>query len=750
MINTGGVPVPKTSPKLERVIALTARTPAARAVVRVFSSAARLIRIAGRAEPVLYAVVAALATLYVARRFYGSLRLQTLYSDYWTAPASFSGADTALGQWSAPLDDVFIHFDFARSAARGHPFEWCAGNGYSSGGTSLLYPFVLAVGELAGFRGLELMEWAAVVACVSVFALLLAIRRAFVGLPRFAAYLAPAALLGVGALSWAFFSGMEIALFLALWGGAFVSWDALVGTPPAANTRDVLLRALGLGAWCAALVATRPEALGTVVVFSLTAAWALRQRGVRALSPLIGLVVGPALGLVVTAALVNVWLTGEAAAAGAIAKLEIYHPYLSFREKLDLWFFFLGYQALRVTQQHLESMPAAGWLVWVFAAVALYLKETRRVATLLVGSVFGWAMIVALNGQVRWQNERYVMPALAWLLIAGALGVGALIGRGMKRPFDKTRLAVALATGAVTLLFAWQLVPNFRFQAWYFGRAARNIYDQHVRLGQLLHDGERPPPLVLVGDAGAIPYMSEGPTLDVIGLGGYKGLPFARATRAHVSAAVELIERLPAAERPELLAIYPSWWDELPLWFGERVGEVPARGNVICGAPSKVIYAAKWAPLDGSALPFGLLPTEQVTAEFDWADVMSERAAAYQRTPSAGGRVASKLLPDPAQPKRDVFDAGRNTPAGATERFVLRGTIPGRPLKLIVRAAPVADLVIPVSVDGKRAAPLRLPRTDGWLEVGIELPPPASNEIVIELGASGERVLYHAWAIQSR
>ena len=171
---------------------------------------------------------------------------------------------------------------------------------------------------------------------------------------------------------------------------------------------------------------------------------------------------------------------------------------------------------------------------------------------------------------------------------------------------------------------------------------------------------------------------------------------------------------------------------------------------MICGAPSKVIYAAKWGALDGSALPFALSPDERVTAEFDWADVTSERAAAYERKPATGGRIASKLLPHLAHPKRDVFDAGRNTPEGATERFVLRGTIPGRPLRLIVRAAPVADLVIPVSVDGKRADPLRLPRTDGWLEVAIDLPPPESNAIVVELGASGERVLYHAWAVQGR
>ena len=47
------------------------------------------------------------------------------------------GAARAGGHVPVPLDDVYIHFGFARSAALGHPFAWIPGNGYSSGGTSL-------------------------------------------------------------------------------------------------------------------------------------------------------------------------------------------------------------------------------------------------------------------------------------------------------------------------------------------------------------------------------------------------------------------------------------------------------------------------------------------------------------------------------------------------------------------------------------------------------------------------------------
>ena len=131
------------------------------ATPRKLERLSRFLAHARRAEPAIYVLVAAAATLLVAVRFYGSIRLQTLYSEAWSRPELFFAGEYRGrgGPWSAPLDDVFIHFDFARSTAHGRPFEWVAGNGYSSGGTSLLYPFVLAIGYRLGFHGLQLMEW---------------------------------------------------------------------------------------------------------------------------------------------------------------------------------------------------------------------------------------------------------------------------------------------------------------------------------------------------------------------------------------------------------------------------------------------------------------------------------------------------------------------------------------------------------------------------------------------------------------
>ena len=171
-------------------------------------------------------------------------------------------APELLGDWSAPLDDVFIHFDFARATARGHPFQWSEGNGYSSGGTSLLYPFVLALGYWiwSGFRGLDLMVWAAIVACVSVFGACSRAAALFSGLPRWASYFAPPALLGRGrARLDAFQRHGGRAVPRAVWGVALIAWDDLLRVAPRTWSRRARLGdGIALGLASAVLVATRP------------------------------------------------------------------------------------------------------------------------------------------------------------------------------------------------------------------------------------------------------------------------------------------------------------------------------------------------------------------------------------------------------------------------------------------------------------------------------------------------------------
>lgn len=708
------------------------------------ASAPAPVSISNRWERVFYVLFAAAATLWMACWFYASLKQQTTLT---------GGLPLARrGEWSAPLDDVFIHFDFARSTARGYPFQWSEGNGYSSGGTSLLYPFVLAFGYWIGYRDLSLMLWAAIVACVCTFALLLAVRRLFRQLPRATSYLAVPAILGIGVLSWSLFSGMEVALFLALWGGALISWDDLTSGPPGDTERPTLHASL-LGVWCLLLVATRPEAAVVVAVFSLTASATMyRRRGRgRAFRTLL-LSATPAAVLVVGQVLANEIVTGDSTAAGALVKLELHHPHLNSDQVWDAWWFHVRYQFMRIGDYHMSKVPVLGFLPYLFALLSLVFRRTRRYGILLVSSTVLWVLMVALNGQVRWQNERYTMPAVAWMMLAAALATGALLtGRpGLGRRGRALLIGGASVTVIAWGAFGWFHLDRLRDQVWFFGRASRNIRDQHIRAARLLGAVHPPVRRVLVGDAGAIPYVSDLPALDIIGLGGYRHMPFARATRQGVGAAVELIERMPPDQRPDVMAIYPSWWGTFPLWFGDVLGEVPVTGNVICGGAAKVIYRPRWNLLDGSAVPL-ILPTGlALVDDVDVADIVSEKEHGYHLR-GAVGFVDMKLLPHLGEPARDVFDAGRVSPPGATHEFALHGLQPNRPTALLLRTAPTTRTTVHVIVGG-RDYPLELAASQGWLESRVDLDPgqvAATIDVQVR-GDGGEFVLFHVFALQAR
>ncbi|HEY3236663.1 MAG TPA: hypothetical protein VGJ84_18230 [Polyangiaceae bacterium] len=726
---------------------------------------AKLVQNRDRSTPLerlLYMAVSAVVIWWVACRFYSSLRLQTLYSLLWSEPGRLEAIirRRQLGEWSAPLDDVFIHFDFARSAARGHPFQWSEGNGYSSGGTSLLYPFVLAGGYLAGFDGLRLMEWAAVAACTCVFGLLLAARCLFRELPRYTSYLGPPVLLCVGALDWTLFSGMEVALLLAIWGATLLAWDDYCLQRRASQPAPKQALSLAwIGALSALLVAVRPEAVVCAAVFTLACAAELWRTGHRRRVPLALLVMLPTALLVSAQAVANRMLTGESTAAGALVKLELFQPYFSAQQVFDAWKFHVVYQVLRVTNYHLSDVPGVGWILWVVAAVPFFFSATRRYALVLWASAVLWVLMVALNGQVRWQNERYTMPALAWLLLSASLGAALLLEQSRRverKKWQRILPVVALLTAAA--FFVQHEAPRFKDQVWFFGRASRNILDQHLRTGRLIAGLQPQPHRVLVGDAGAITYAADVPALDIIGLGGFRGLPFARASRLGVAASIELIERIPAHDRPDLFAIYPGWWENLPLWFGERIGEVPVRGNVICAGPSKVLYQADWSSLQGSGRPSELTPNERVADELDILDLVSEREHRYRSSPVRELPAVMKRLPDRARRNAAFWDGGRSLARGASASFVMCGLAPPGPVRLVIRSAGVEPAAVRLWVLQRAVGQATLLGGDQWSETRLALPPTLLDvdcqtlklEAVGDGRALERTALYHLWVVRAR
>lgn len=694
------------------------------------------------AEPLLWHAFTALVILGLAFAFY--------------VPA----LNKTGGLWPAPLDDVYIHFGFARSAALGHPFQWIPGNGFSSGGTSLTYPLFLAPGYLLGFRGSNLGIFAALLACACLFDLGRSARALAARAPRWIAWIAPPLLLAVPLLDWSLFSGMETALFYALLGRSLVAVRKVEIAPPR-------LRAgaqIQAGIYCALLVATRPESVAVAIPLGVAVAHAAGSLGT--LSSL-ARGAGPAVAFLAINATVNKIYTSEWGAAGAIRKLLTANPYttpLDIAPEIVRNVIALRSMAL---ESALGRSPYA-MAVPLLAGIALFDRRARRLAVPLIIGATGALLLASLNATARFQNLRYAAPSIAMLLLAALLGASSLASK-------RNRIG-PLSAG----IFAGTaiLAPSFWFpvQIDHFARASANIAEQQVEVAARLAALKPPPRAVLVGDAGAIPYLSGIRAVDGLGLGGYRGMPFARASVHGVPAVVELIERLDPSERPDYMALYPSWWQGLADVFGRKIDAVKITDNVICAADEKVIYRADWTALE---LPGDA--REGAVDGIDIADLIDERAHRYEPPVPRGGYVIGAVLDlhedkykndENAGPPRQIlrFDAGRIVPEGRGEAFRVDKSVARGPAEIAMRTDEGGEVRLRIEVTrGEtntninaintkistveitvpvRESEKRLGSPGRWFEIKAPLPDVAGGDRIHIFAAQGFWRSFRIWLLR--
>ena len=609
------------------------------------------------------------------------------------------------GDFPVPLDDVFIHFDFARSLCRGHPFAWVAGQGYSSGETSPLYALVLACGWAVGFRGGALAVFAALIACASIVWAMVSLRALLRSSHVLVACVASALLVSIGALDFTLVSGMEFALFIALVFRAFVRAEALMRTPPHVRAA-AQWRLGGLGAL---LVWTRPEAALVIAVLAVLAA-----RHARSQSPLAALVRVASPGAVATllVAVLNVSLTGDWASAGARLKLLSSNPYLSDLDRGREVVLNAFYFHWKVIEGSAVARPGLVWLLLACALAPLASRRTRDLGCAVLVSSGLYALLVSFNGAARYQGFRYYAPAVAMFVCAIALGLGA-IGRKVGAPLAIV-LGAFIAGGA-----AWRAGSQVAF----FRDASQNVHDQQVLVGKKLHDRVAPRERVLINDAGAIVYFADCGAIDALGLGGFRRLPFTRAALSGEASTVELLQHLAPADRPTLLALYPNWFPGITSHFGHEIDRVTIEHNVICGGPTKVIETADWSSLDTDEVPAAI-------DTLDVADVESEQDHAYESPAPNGGWTIMDVLPTHSGVM--VFDGGRIIPAGERESFRARAS--SKSATLVLRSDDVVDATVEVA---GTVLELSAPKAQqGW----------TAAETVSFAISDGERVVIHARA----
>jgi hypothetical protein len=182
------------------------------------------------------------------------------------------------------------------------------------------------------------------------------------------------------------------------------------------------------------------------------------------------------------------------------------------------------------------------------------------------------------------------------------------------------------------------------------------------------------------------------------------------------------------------------------------VRRFPVEGNVICGGYEQNVYKADWHLLGtGQDTRFALPKGEKVRVNLDVADLMSEEASGYRFDRPNNGWTEMRVLPDPIEPLKDMFDGGRRIALDRSESFDVRGLVLGRSARLIVRTAQENETRVRVRIDGADAGTFELTPNGGWEDHALTLHGAqvrGSMRLSLTNEGPGDFVDYHVWITQ--
>jgi hypothetical protein len=464
-----------------------------------------------------------------------------------------------------PLDDAFIHLQYARRLSEGGWFNYVAGGGYTTGATSWLWPIALAPSFWFGLDGVQVVwvSW--------LFGLLLhagtivesaRVARGLAGTT--AAWAVAAMCLVFPAFAWFAYSGMEtMALAYVLMLGVRCASEVVEG----GHSRRAVLGLVGLGV-LAPLV--RPEGALVSVIAAVALAVALRRRApdhrrapdrrrmLLAMLPLVGPFIIP---------LSHRLFTGQAVSAAAQVKWLIVNPYL---DAAAAW------RAIAANVQLMLGDLLQGgvwtnrflpqgflWPLCLGLVCMFWLAHRRRrnMRALFVLAVAVGTFGVCSYETMLWNRVRYIWPfAPAWFIACACLPVvlGKLVVSGGRSDALVGRYRVVAGIISPLLLgggVAW-LAMKLPSAIADLAQSARAITRQQVKLGRWADRSLPPDARIGVNDTGAIAYYSNRATFDVVGL---TTQGEARYWVAGAGSRFEHYERLGAARLPSHYIVYTDW-----------------------------------------------------------------------------------------------------------------------------------------------------------------------------------------------
>ncbi len=458
-----------------------------------------------------------------------------------------------------PLDDSWIHFQFARNVAGGHGFSYNPGVPVS-GSTAPLWTLLLAgLFKAAG----AYPAWAKAAGVAAALGAAWLARRLAVAWTGDTALGLTAALVTAwtSPMVWGALSGMEVTLAALLVTAALVAHTA---------GRDAVSAALlGLA------VLARPESV--LLVPLLWLAGPLTARRSATMWGLPAAVVLPWVAF-------NMRTAGTPLPATAAAKIEggLVGLLAGARESAVTSFLSRPWQFEREWMAWLASvnvllpvllLPGL-WVLWRRGGRAWALP-----ASILLLHPLGMALLAPYRGPA-FQEGRYSIQLLPLAVAVAVSGFVPLVSMARSRPWWGRLACALLLLGSLASLSA-----GATRYAW----AVQNIDAMQVGLGRWVEAHTPAGARLALNDVGAITYLGRREVVDLMGLVTPAIIPYRRGGEAGV---LRYLERA----CPDYLIIFPAWFPALSTRADRftPIHRVRLAHNAVAGADEMVVYETAW------------------------------------------------------------------------------------------------------------------------------------------------------------
>ena len=532
------------------------------------------------------------------------------------------------GQGGVPLDDAWMHFQFARNLARGDGLSFNPGQP-TSGSTAPLWTLLLAGVYLAGgefpVAGQVLSGACFLAALATTYALGVQLTG-----KRWVGWLAGIVVAANGRMVWAGLSALETCLFAALSLlaiGAHVSdrataryrlrTAALFGLAALTRPEGYLLFALSLADFVwgsqrrsgrqshrperagAGSESTRPHGSRTTKHATRNTHHASRNTHhasrityhVSRITFHVSRIILPAL---VFAAIVLPYLIFSLRTSGHLLP-NTYHAKAVVSLLPDRDFLSVAARYLILDNPLLLPFYVWGVAVLLFPVLSGSTEIGEILpkchASLLSLWSAGLPLVYACLHAVLYQHGRYLIPLIPCNAIVGVVGLLvawrwtltpalSLGGRGGRGLAVLVGVLVVAGTG-------WRLPAMARLYAW----NVDNINEMHVALGRWVAEHTPPDAVLALNDIGAIVYVSERPVVDLAGLVTPEVVPLLHAPDRDGRLADLMGER-----GVQYVVIFPNWFPGLAARSDvlEPVHQVTLERNTIAGGETMVVYRAHW------------------------------------------------------------------------------------------------------------------------------------------------------------